>query len=221
MQTGNPQIKPQLSHNLQLSLRYNLFHVRVGYQYMEDFIGSVLRSEGNAVVFSWKNYRKAQMLFAHASASKRWGLWNATLSAGLSAPFITLEYKGEDYKNHTPSVYLQQNNYLSLPADWGVTVDYAYSNGGSKDIWKFKPTHSLNVGVRKSFLHQRLDVSLKAENLFHRLKYKYESSIGNIRFSQFEDRDDSTCTLHIIYRYRNLKSKYRGKGAASDEQRRL
>jgi len=220
-QYGNPQIKPQQSHNIQASFNYRFLNVRLGYSYIKDFIGSVLSSQDNILISSWKNYNKAQQLSANVSASKTYSFWNVTLATGIVAPFITLDYKGEDYKNNTPKVYVQLNNYLTLPADFGITLDFMYTNGGSKNIWKFKPTYTLDIGVRKSLWKKRIDISLQANDLFQGLIYKYDSRINNVTFYQREDQDRRNISVSIVYRFNNLKSKYRGKGSANDELRRL
>lgn len=220
-QYGNPLIKPQQSHNIQASFNYRFLNVRIGYSYIKDFIGSVLSSQDNILVSSWKNYNKAQQFSANISASKTYGFWNVTLATGIVAPFITLDYKGEDYKNNTLKVYVQLNNYLTLPADFGITLDFMYTNGGSKDIWKFKPTHALDVGVRKSLWKKRIDISLQANDLFQGLIYKYDSRINNVTFYQREDQDRRNFSVSVVYRFNNLKSKYRGKGSANDELQRL
>lgn len=220
-QYGNPQITPQQSHNIQASFNYRFLNVRLGYSYIKDFIGSVLSSQDNILVSSWKNYDKAQQLSANVSASKTYGFWNVTLATGIVAPFITLDYKGEDYKNNTPKVYVQLNNYLTLPADFGITLDFMYTNGGSKNIWKFKPTYALDIGARKSLWKKRIDISLQANDLFQGLIYKYNSRINNVTFYQREDQDRRNFSISVVYRFNNLKSKYRGKGAANDEIRRM
>lgn len=220
-QYGNPQIKPQQTHNIQASFNYRFLNVRLGYSYIKDFIGSVLSSQDNILISSWKNYNKAQQFSANVSASKTYSFWNVTLATGIVAPFITLDYKGEDYKNNTPKIYVQLNNYLTLPADFGITLDFMYTNGGSKNIWKFKPTYTLDIGVRKSLWKKRINISLQANDLFQGLIYKYDSRINNVTFYQREDQDRRNISVSVVYRFNNLKSKYRGKGSANDELRRL
>lgn len=220
-QFGNPQIKPQQSHNIQASFNYRFLNIRLGYSYMKDYIGSVLTSQDNILISSWKNYDKAQELSAYISASKTYGFWNVTLATGMVAPFITLDYKGEDYKNNTPKVYVQLNNYFTLTDDFGIMLDFMYTNGGSSAIWKFKPIHSLDLGVRKSLWKKRVDINIQANDLLQGLIYKYDSRINNVTFYQREDQDRRTVSVSIVYRFNNLKSKYRGKGSANDELRRL
>lgn len=220
-QYGNPLIKPQQSHNIQAAFNYRFLNVRLGYSYIKDYIGYVLNSQGNTLISSWKNYDNAQQFSVNVSASKTFDFWNVTLAAGVVAPFITLEFKGDDYQNNTPKVFVQLNNYFTLPADFGIMLDFMYTNGGSKDIWRFYPTHSLDIGVRKSLWKKRIDISLQANDLFQGLIYKYDSRINDIAFYQREDQDRRTFSVSVIYRFNNLKSKYRGKGSANDELRRL
>lgn len=221
IQLGNPQLRPQQSHNVQAMFNYKILNVRMTYSYIKDYMNSVLESDGNTMISSWKNYEKAQMFRANVSLTKTFGWWNTTLAGGLSAPFFDIEYQGSNYSNNTPTVYAQTNNYLSFPRKFVFTIDYMYNNGGSVGIYKFRPYHSFNVGVQKSLFKERLNISLNANDIFQTMIQVYDSRMGHIRFHQREDQDERNFSISIIYRLNNIKSKYRGTGAANEEIRRL
>lgn len=220
-QIGNPQLQPQFSHNVQTVFQYKILNVRLGYSYIKDYIGSTMQSDGNVLITSWKNYTKAEMLRGNVSLTKSFGCLNTTLALGVSAPFFDMEYLGGTYQNNTPQIYAQTNNYFTLPKQWGITLDYMYTNGGSVGIYKFKPYHSFDLGVQKTFFTDKMDVSIKANDVFRTMVQKYDSRIGNIRFYQREDQDTRIFSVSLIYRLNNIKSKYRGTGAANEEMRRL
>lgn len=222
VQLGNPLLQSQQSHHVQAMFNYQFLNLRLTYNYIKDYIGSVLSSDGNIIVNSWKNYNKMQLFRANLNLTHTFGWWNTTLSGGISVPSFKIDYMGTDYSNNTPQVYAQSNNYLSLPAGFTFIVDYMYNNGGSIGIYKYKPYHSLNLGLQKSFFKERLDVSLNANDLFRTMVYEYDSRIANIRFYQREDQDERYFSVGIIYRFNKMKAnKYRGTGAANEEMQRL
>lgn len=221
LQLGNPQLQPQFSHNVQTVFQYKILNVRLGYSYIKDYIGATMKSDGNVLITSWANYNKAQMLRGNMSLTKKIGCLNTTLAVGVSAPFFDIQYLGGIYKNNTPQVYAQTNNYFTLPKEWGITLDYMYTNGGSNGIYKFKPYQSLDLGIQKSFFDKKLDISLNANDILRTMIHKYDARIENIRFYQREDQDRRTVSLNIVYRLNNIKTKYRGTGAATEEMKRL
>lgn len=221
IQLGNPQLTSQQSHNVQAMFNYKFLNLRFVYNYVKDYIGSVLSSDGAVIINSWKNYARMQMFRANLNLTYTLGPWNTTLSGGVSLPSFKIDYMEKNYNNDTPQFYIQSNNYVTLPGGYVFMLDYMYNNGGSIGIYKYKPYHSLNLGIRQSFFEDRLDVSLNANDLFHSMIYKYDSRIGNIRFYQKEDQDERYFSLSFIYRFNKVKAKYRGVGAANEDIERL
>lgn len=221
IQLGNPQLTSQQSHNVQTMFNYKFLNLRLTYSYIKDYIGSVLSSDEAVIINSWKNYKHMQMFRANLNLTHTFGLWNTTLSGGISIPSFKIDFMEEHYNNNTPQCYVQSNNYFSLPGGYVIMLDYMFNNGGSIGIYKYKPYHSLNVGIQKSFFKDQLDVSLNANDLFRTMIYKYDSRIGNIRFYQKEDQDERYFSVSLIYRFNKVKAKYRGTGAANEEIKRL
>lgn len=221
LQLGNPQLMSQQSHNVQAMFNYKFLNLRLTYGYIKDYIGSVLSSDEAVIINSWMNYNRMQMFRANFNMTHTFGIWNTTLSGGVAFPSFKIDYMGEKYDNNTPQCYVQTNNYLTLPKGYIIMLDYLFNNGGSIGIYKYKPYHSLNIGMQKSFFKEKLDVSLNANDLFRTMIYKYDSRIGNIRFYQREDQDERAFSVSLIYRFNKLKAKYRGEGAANEEIKRL
>lgn len=221
IQLGNPQLTSQQSHNVQAMFSYKFLNLRLAYNYIKDYIGSVLSSDEAVIINSWKNYERMQMFRANLNLTHTFGLWNTTLSGGVSFPSFKIDYMENHYNNDTPQLYVQFNNYVSLPRGYVFMLDYMFNNGGSIGIYKYKPYHSLNVGIQKSFFKDRLDISLNANDLFRSMIYKYDSQIGNIRFYQKEDQDERYFSVSLVYRFNKVKAKYRGVGAANEEIKRL
>lgn len=221
LQLGNPQLMSQQSHNVQAMFSYKFLNLRLTYSYIKDYIGSVLSSDEAVIINSWMNYKRMQMFRANLNMTHTFGIWNTTLSGGVALPSFKIDYMGEKYDNNTPQCYVQSNNYLTLPQGYIIMLDYLFNNGGSIGIYKYKPYHSLNIGIQKSFFKEKLDVSLNANDLFRTMIYKYDSRIGNIRFYQREDQDERYFSVSLIYRFNKLKVKYRGEGAANEEIKRL
>lgn len=221
IQIGNPQLQPSMSHNIQLLLNYKTLVFKLGYSYMKDYINSVFSSEGNVIIVSWKNFNNSQQFRGNISYTKTIGIWNTTLAGGITLPRLKIEYQGNQYNNNKAKYYVQCNNYFNLPKEFTLSLDYTYDNGGSIGIYKFKPYHSLNFGIQKSCFSDKLNIGLTINDIFRTMVYKYDSRMGNIYFHQKEDQDERFASINIVYRLNNMKSKYRGSGAANSDIKRL
>ncbi len=221
IQIGNPQLQPEMSHNIQLSLNYKTLVLKLGYSYIKNFINSVFSSEDNIIINSWKNYSNSQQFRGNISYTKTIGFWNTTLAGGITLPRLKIEYQSNEYNNNKAKYYVQCNNYFNLPKEFTISLDYTYNNGGSIGIYKYKPFHSLNFGVQKSCFDDKLNIGLNINDMFRTMIYKYDSRMGNISFHQKEDQDERFVSINIVYRLNNLKSRYRGSGAANSDIRRL
>jgi len=221
IQVGNPQLQPQFSHNIQALVGYKGFSAQLGYSYIKDYMNSIFQSDGNVVINSWKNYDKAELFRANMSYTRRIGCWNTILAGGFSVPSFKIDYLGEKYNNDKMQFYAQSNNQFELPKAFILSLDYMYNNGGSMGIYKYKPYHSLSMGMQKSFMKDKLNLSFNANDIFRTMVYKYDARIGNIYFKQKEDQDERYVSFNIVYRFNNVKSKYSGTGAANEEIQRL
>lgn len=221
IQIGNPQLQSSMSHNIQLLLNYKTLVFKLGYSYMKDYINSVFSSESNVIIVSWKNFNNSQQFRGNISYTKTIGIWNTTLAGGITLPRLKIEYQGNQYNNDKVKYYVQCNNYFNLPKEFTLSLDYTYDNGGSIGIYKFKPYHSLNFGIQKSCFSDKLNIGLTINDIFRTMVYKYDSRMGNIYFHQKEDQDERFASINIVYRLNNMKSKYRGSGAANSDIKRL
>ena len=136
-------------------------------------------------------------------------------------PYLSSVYLGETIHYNHLNFYIQCGNYFKLPAGYTASVNYYYNSGGSQRIFRFDPFQSLDVSVQKSFLHDRLDVKLSANDLLRKLNYYEHTKINKYTFYQNENYSQWNFSLSLIYRFNQQSLKYRGKSAAKEEKDRL
>lgn len=221
MQVGNPELVPQQIQNVQMDFNYSIFNLGVAYKHIKDYISSVLYSQGNVIINSWKNYNKYDAFSANLSINKTFSCWSTMLAGSVTMPFFKLEYMNEKYSNDTPQFYIQSVNYILLPKGFQLSGDFFYTNGGSSGIYDAKPFYALNLGVQKSFFNEKLKISLQGNDILGTQVYKYKAAIGNVNYYQREDQDQRNIMLNVTYRLNNKKNSYRGKSAVQNEINRL
>lgn len=223
-QKGNPLLKPSKTYTLQWNSGYDFIHFSAGYTIVKDYIAMdsyTPQPSVNQIVSSFTNYDNMQYLKAELNLQKNISWWMPSFSAGVIRQFFGCEYLGKEIAYEKPQVYLVFNQYFRLPKSYMLNMYYYLNTGGDQGIVRFKPYQMLNVGLTKSFLNDKLSVSLKAQDVFHTLKFKETYSVKNISFSQTEEYSWWHYSLSIIYRLNQKKMKYRGKTSIEDEINRL
>jgi len=132
-----------------------------------------------------------------------------------SSDLFDYEYMNEPYNYGKTEFYLVVNQYFDLPHSWLANIYYYYNSGGTQNNIQLKPYQMFNFSIQKSFLQDRLSVKFAARDLFHKMKFEEDTRIRNVHFWQIEDHKYWNFSLSIVYRLNQLKTKYRGKSAAS------
>lgn len=223
-QRGNPSLLPSISNIIQWRAAYKFVNFLADYTYTKDYIGMNMFSDSentSRIIYSWKNYPTYQSLKFMLMGQYSVGCWTPSLAVGYTLPFFKFEYLGQNIKNNNPQLLIQSNHYFSLPKNFLLHVDYAYVNGGSIQIFQFRPFHILNIGIEKDFFHKQLAVSLDINDLLKTDISRYRTEINTIKFYQREDQDHRYVTLNITYRFNNYKKKRKAASAAKNEIRRL
>lgn len=79
----------------------------------------------------------------------------------------------------------------------------------------------MDMGIRKSFFKNTLDVNVQATDIFATQRDK-SIMYGDIMvYNKWNYQDSRQVRLMVTYRFNASRSKYKGTGAASDEMRRL
>lgn len=223
-QQGNPLLKSQTSYVIEYMFGYRFVNFSASYTRTNNYISATFLSSQNnpaVIVSTWENFKKAEFLRANLNLQHTIKSWSPSLSLGVIKPFLNSEYQGQLFTYNKLNFYVLSNNYIKLAKEYVLSVNYYFNNGGNQRIFTFKPFQSLNLGLQKSFFNDRLNVSLKANDIFRMLDYKENAEINNMRFYQNENYSEWSFSLSAIYRFNQKPLKYRGKSSAKDEINRL
>jgi hypothetical protein len=108
-----------------------------------------------------------------------------------------------------------------LPKDYILSAYYYYCNGGAIGLFSIKSYQEFNLSLTKSLFHNRLDMSISGNDLFHKMKYRENGYLTNIHFTQTEDYRLWNYSISIKYKFNNIKTKFRGASAVNNEINRL
>lgn len=221
---GNPALQPEKIYDLDYSIGYKFLQFRLNYQYIKDYI--LLYTQPSNVsqavtLTSFMNYPKYQQIVASLIAEHRIGFWTPSFTASVYKQFFSTNFEGIVHHYEKPSFDFTLDNYFNLP--WGIilNVDLMYNTGGNFDTQHYEPYGTIDIGLRKSFLNDALQISLWGYDLGKWQDYTTKEQLGRLYTHRYADTDTRSVALTITWKFNNFKNKYKGQSAASQEMNRL
>ena len=221
---GNPALQPMKIYDLDYSIGYKFLQFRFNYQYINDYISLYTQPSdvSQAVTLtSFINYPKYQQIVASLIAEHRIGFWTPSFTASVYKQFFSTNFEGIVHHYEKPSFDFTLDNYFNLP--WGIilNVDLMYNTGGNFDTQHYEPYGTIDIGLRKSFLNDALQVSLWGYDLGKWQDYTTKEQLGRLYTHRYADTDTRYVALTITWKFNNFKNKYKGQSAAGEEINRL
>lgn len=224
-QTGNPRLKPTITHDITAVAMWRFMQAMVSYKLNRDYIfywGTTVEGQSAVTLLNRINHGRLPQLTVFVSASPTIGPWNPSIGAGMLKQWLTMTAAGEERRYNKPVFMAQWNNVFNLPAGFVVNADFNFQSRGNVQNLEMKDEHYvLNIGVRKSLLNDALSLELRGNDLLHRMK---DGTLMYFERAMMYDKswsDTRSVTLTVRYKFNTARSKYRGTGAGHDARGRM
>lgn len=224
-QTGNPRLKPTITHDITAVAAWRFVQAMVSYKLNRDYIfywGTTVEGQSAVTLLNRINHGRLPQLTVFVSASPTIGPWNPSIGAGMLKQWLTMTAAGEERRYNKPVFMAQWNNVFNLPAGFVVNADFNFQSCGNVQNLEMKDEHYvLNIGVRKSLLNDALSLELRGNDLLHRMK---DGTLMYFERAMMYDKswsDTRSVTLTVRYKFNTARSKYRGTGAGHDAKGRM
>lgn len=224
---GNPFLNPNYIMNYQFSFSYkNRLVISNTYSVTSDYFANILQIvDEKATFLTPQNMDKITsngLSVSYPITFSKW--WEASTFVNYNYSTFDGNIDGTliDITIHTYN-YRIQNNF-SLPAN--VTVDLSFFHN-SPFIWRgsiqIEAIDGLNLGVRKDFFKQKLQVRLTANDIFNgNSDYFYSGNYGGLNIDGFHGVDNRRYGVGLTYKFGNQKVRSsKKKSALEDEMNRI
>ena len=224
-QTGNPFLKPTLTHDLQLAAAYQWVNVEIGYSHVKDDIMQIGKtySEDNPAISLITNINASayDRMTASLTLAPSVGWWHPQFTAMLYKQWFSVEsYDGMKELNHPQATFVWRNNF-ELPAGILLDVDATcMTRGYTQNMYFRNNPCDVSLTLYKDFLKKRLSVQLQANNLFEANNADLVMYSG-IRVMTNYVTTFRQVSLTLRYKFNAAKSKYKGTGAGQDQKNRM
>ena len=225
---GNPFLRPEIVNNLELgyTLAYR-YNVKLSYSKTTDQITRLIapdKIDPRAGFITWDNLASQTIYSLNVSAPVQiLKKWNAYFNAGASQIDNQADYgNGATVDVQAFSYNIFQQHTFDLPSGIKAEISGYYSGPGIwGGVFVYESSWSLDLGVQKKFLHDRLNVRLNASDLFYQTGWNGYSNFDGL-YSQGSGRWDSRrVSLSLGYLLGNdqVKSRKRSTGIETEAGR--
>lgn len=167
---GNPEIKPQINHDMEISYTYKqAFVFGISYTKTLDVISPINISDAeNKVISTFDNLPSSELFYLYANIPYRFTpWWSANFSGGYGFYKYNTISSNELMSNNTWSYLAQLETYFKLKRGLSIEIS-AFSRGAyASGIYKTRAVSTASIGVKKTFMDGRLILSAGVTDVFN------------------------------------------------------
>lgn len=225
---GNPNLKPQFSHNIELSHTYSGFlTTTLNYSKTTDIIQQVIEQHEatNETFVKKANIASRNQFGIAVSAYKqitKW--WSGNIYTNVSDNRFKGIVNNEYISTGLVMAMVQMQHQFKWGKGWGAELSGFYRSKGLEGVIFIRPIKQVNIGFSKQVLKGKGTLRLNIRDIFAGGVYRGYSKYGNVD-ATFKDINDSRAgSLSFTWRFNKGKLKAgsgKKEGGASDEQGRV
>ena len=224
---GNPELKPQFSHNIELSHTYRSFlTTTLNYTRTTDIIQQIIEQRDSVAFAKQANIAKQRQYGVSVSANHpvtKW--WTSSLYVNVfNNQFDGVIDNGAVSFTHT-TLMLNGQQQFKFAKTWTAELGGFYRTSGVEGVLLTKPMGMVNVGLSKQVMKNKGTLRLNVRDVFYTQKFRAIVQYGNVDASFRESRESRVVNMGFTYRFSKGKinggSKKRTNGSANDEQNRV
>lgn len=227
-QQGNPNLKPQFSHNIEVSHTYkNFLTTTLNYTKTTDIIQQVIEQKTEDTLTYVKqaniaNQRQYGISVSAGFSITKW--WRSNLYAnGFNNHFEGI-VNNEPVTISASAFMFNGSQQFTLSKTLTAEVNGWYRTKAIEGVLVAQPMGMVSVGVSQQIMKGKGTLRLNLRDVFNTQRFKGSSKYGTVD-AAFQEKHD-TRVINIGFTYRFSKGKANGQrkrnnGSANDEQSRV
>ncbi len=223
---GNPNLKPQFSHNMELTHTYkNFLTTTLNYTSTNNIIQSVIEQKGESAYQRSANIASMKQLGLSVTANRAITKWWST---NLYAQVYNNQYKGFvnsaaiDFSATTFLVNGTQQ--FKLGKTTTAEISGIFRTAGQEGVIRFKARGMVAGGISQQIMKNKGMIRLTVRDIFYTARGEASTRYGNVDMTMQQWGDTRMVGLGFTYRFSKGKvatQKRRTEGSASEEQSRI
>lgn len=240
LQTGNPLLKNEIRHTLDLSGRWRFLAFVANYLHIKDAIYDWTSpyDDNGVVMLGMVNFdRPIDVFSAFLVASPTIGVWTTSNTIGLQKQWLSFnlddprEATGKrEVRYDKPMFIFNSDNAFRLRNDWQIELNSEfYSKAHYRNARLLQHYWNLTAAVQKSLLKDKsLVLRLSVSDIINTARHDAILDLGNYTLEQSDifggqrgQYSFHRINLSVRYSFNATKSKYKGQGAGEDMKKRM
>jgi len=226
-QKGNPNLKPQFSHNVELSHTYKGFlTTTLNYSRTTDIIQMIIEqnSDKNETFVQQANIAKQRQFGIAINASNpitKWWKSNIYVNA-FNNKFEGLV--GKDLVTiDATTLMLNGSQQFQFTKTFSGEISGFFRTQGIEGVIHAKPFGMMSIGLSKQIMKNNGTIRLNLRDVFKTQRFRGESRYGDVDAAFQERRDSRVVNIGFTYRFSKgkINQRKRSNGSANDEQNRV
>jgi len=224
---GNPYLKPQFTHNFELSHTYNKFlTTTINYTQTNDIITELLKQDNEKkTTFQTRDNFSSMKQFGVAVTAnmpiKKW------LNINLYANVFNNHYNGIYQKDpvdiNITSFTTNMTNSFTMGKGWSAEISGWYRSKGADGLLIAKDMGAVNSAISKQLFKKQGTLKFGVRDIFYTQQFRGYAKYSDVDVTVANKRDSRQFNLSFTYRFgkTNIPSERRKTGGANDEQNRV
>jgi hypothetical protein len=205
---GNPELKPQYTHNINLDYNYNQFiTASVGTNLTKDFTFwyTYTPDSSKVNVDTIFNFPNRDNYFFSLQAQKRIK-WYSFQTYGV-AQYRELKgvIRGQDMSSQTWFFYANLNQEFYLPKDFKLQIWAGMGSPFRDGPQLYNERSAVHVSIHKALLNKQLNITLAFHDVFYKDYQTYSSTFSDQSFYWSDITDTRRVRLTINYRFGKMR----------------
>lgn len=219
---GNPDLRPQFTNSFQISQSlFKKFNLRLSYDLSKDYMGEVpsMDPETRETVFTTRNMKKYRTYGATLVAPVELSsFWNINNTLVLNRELYELEINQEPQTRENYYFLAQSNHQINLPLEIKMELNGTYRARMYYGVYDIAPQYWVDAGLKKSFLDEKLDVSLRASDIFKTMHSEVEADFLGNHYQMKQYFGNRAISINLRYNFSKGNSKKKARATDTLEE---
>ncbi len=224
---GNPYLKPQFTHNIELSHTYNKFlTTTINYTKTNDIITQLLKqdTEKKTTYQTTDNLSSMQQMGLAVTANMpvvKW--WNVNLYANVFNNHYKGIYQKDPIDVNVSGFTSNVTNSFTMGKGWSAEVSGWYRSKGAEGLLIINDMGAVNSAISKQLFKKKGTLKLGVRDIFYTQQFSGYAKYSDVNVNLAGKRDSRQFNLSFTYRFgkTNIPAERRKTGGANDEQNRV
>lgn len=215
---GNPNLRPQYSHNFELRHTFKSFlNTAIGYSRTSDMLSRILEpgvdpktGDTTILVYKYMNVAERDNVNLNISAPlpiTKW--WKSFTNISVFYNAFETVVSGELINRSSGGFYGQTQHTFTLTKSLSAEASFDYVSPQISDegLFKMKSMYALNIGFSQQVLKKKGTVRLNVNDVFNNRRFRGEYTTTNREVSLANRWDSRQIRVSFTYRFGNSNVK--------------